>query len=89
MASELIGLIVGYTTGIVHAVINPDDDAELDNPRWLLHQVKPDPPEDTPPTDGDDQLTYEPMTMVTVPRGEYMGALSMADVAELAQKYSG
>jgi hypothetical protein len=36
MASERIGVICGAITGRVIAVINPDDDAELDNPRLLL-----------------------------------------------------
>jgi hypothetical protein len=39
MASDYIGVIVGANSGIVVAVINPDDDSELDNPRLLLLQT--------------------------------------------------
>lgn len=36
MAAKFIGVIRSATTGDILAVINPDDDSELDNPRWLL-----------------------------------------------------
>lgn len=70
--SAFIGVIVGGETGQIYAVVNPDDDAELDNPRLLLLRV----------------AGGEPMRMVRVPRGDYMGALSMEDVAKLVERLS-
>jgi hypothetical protein len=34
-----VGVICGASTGRVFAVINPDEDSELDNPRWLLIKI--------------------------------------------------
>lgn len=87
MASEFIGAIVGAVSGTVYAVINPDEDAELDNPRLLLLQAHPEtlPPydeekdEQPPPIPGE----REPMAMVRIPRGDYMAALTMQDVADI------
>lgn len=70
MAQEFIGVIVTAYSGTPIAIINPDDDSELDNPRLLLIQG-----------------TNEPLTMVKVPRGDYMGALSMDQVAELVARF--
>lgn len=67
MASKFIGVIREALTGTIMAVVNPDSDAELDNPRLLL--LKGAGP--------------EAMQMVKVPRGAYEGALSMDDVARL------
>jgi hypothetical protein len=36
MTSEYVGVVRDFETKEVLAVINPDDDSELDNPRWLL-----------------------------------------------------
>lgn len=69
MASQFIGAIVGSVTGNVYAIINPDEDSELDNPRHLLLQAGTE--------------DREPMLMVRIARGDYMGALSMDDVAAL------
>lgn len=69
MAADNIGVICGAVTGMVYAVINPDDDSELDNPRLLLLQAG-----------------AEPMTLVRVPRGKYMGALSMDDIAAIVAR---
>jgi hypothetical protein len=41
MAKEFIGVIIGANSGQIYAVINPDDDSELDNPRLLLLQGGP------------------------------------------------
>jgi hypothetical protein len=67
--SEWIGVIRSLNTGMILAVINPNDDSELDNPRLLLMQG-----------------TGEPLMMVKVPRGEYLGALSMDQVAEIVER---
>jgi hypothetical protein len=34
--SKFVGVVRDYETKEVLAIINPDDDAELDNPRWML-----------------------------------------------------
>lgn len=70
MAQDFIGVIVGANSGTPVAVINPDDDSELDNPRLLLIQG-----------------SEEPLAMVKVPRGDYLGAMSMDQVAELVAKF--
>lgn len=67
MPSKFIGVIRDALTGRIVAVVNPDGDAELDNPRLLLLK-------------GADP---EAMQMVKVPRGDYEGSLSMDDVAKL------
>lgn len=71
--SEFIGVIRGATTGRIYAVINPDDDSELGNPRHLLLRA----------------ADVEPIEMVKVPRGEYMSALSTEQLAELVKRLSG
>lgn len=70
MAQDFIGVIVTAHSGTPIAIINPDDDSELDNPRLLLIQG-----------------TNEPLMMVKVPRGDYMGALSLDQVAELVARF--
>lgn len=70
MAQDFIGVIVTAYSSTPIAIINPDDDSELDNPRLLLIQG-----------------TNEPLMMVKVPRGDYMGALSMDQVAELVARF--
>ena len=70
MASEWIGVVISAESGSIHAVINPDDDAELDNPRmWLIQNDR-----------------KEAMKLIRVPRGDYMAALSLDDVAKLVEK---
>jgi hypothetical protein len=69
--SEWIGVIRNATTGLILAVVNPDEDTELDNPRLLLLR-------------GGAEL--EPVMMVKVPRDEYMSALSMDDVARIVER---
>jgi len=89
MAAEFIGLVCGSTTGRIYAVINPDDDSELDNPRHLLLKVGVvELPEIPPPEDPDEPQQQppalrEPLTMVRIPRGEYEACLSMDDVAKI------
>ena len=39
MSSEFIGVIRDAETKDILAVINPDNDVELDNPRWLLIRI--------------------------------------------------
>jgi len=70
--SEFIGVIISANTRSVVAVINPGNDSELDNPRLLLIQSE----------------NGEPMMMIKVPRGDYMGALTMEDVAELVERFN-
>jgi hypothetical protein len=66
---DYIGVIISANSNTIVAVINPDDDVELDNPRLLLIQG-----------------TKEPLMMVKVPRGDYMGAMSMEQLAELVER---
>lgn len=70
MASNFIGAIVG-ADGTIHAIVNPDNDSELDNPRLLLLRT---------------QEKAQGISMVKITRGEYMGALSMKDVAAIVQR---
>lgn len=70
MTQKFIGAIVNADTGVIYAVINPDDDSELDNPRWLLLRT------------GETM----PMRMVKMPRDEYMAARSMDEVAEIVAR---
>lgn len=101
--SQFIGVIVGANSGNIYAVISPDDDRELDNPRLLLLQAsapafRPVEPSRYNLTDenapvvqffevnSEEKITREPMRLMRVPRGDYMGALSMADVAALVAK---
>jgi len=72
MSQDFIGVIISANTRSVIAVINPSDDSELDNPRLLLIQTE----------------SGEPMMMIKVPRGDYMGAMSMEQVAELVEQFS-
>jgi hypothetical protein len=69
MSQDYIGVIISANSNTIVAVINPDDDEELDNPRLLLIQG-----------------TKEPLMMVKVPRGDYMGAMSMEQLAELVER---
>jgi hypothetical protein len=89
-SQKYIGVIIGANTGQIYAVINPDDDSELDNPRLLMlqasaGQIMPinfDP--DNPPRLEDlPQYEREPMRMVKVPRGQYEAANSMDVVAQI------
>jgi len=70
MPSEFIGVVRNAETGLVLMVINPDDDSELDNPRWLLLK-----------TEG----RTEAIEMIKVPRGDYMGALTMGQLDALIE----
>lgn len=64
MPSQYIGLIVGAQTRRVYAVVNPEFDIELDNPRHLLLQNE----------------QKEGVTMIKAERGAYEAALSLADI---------
>jgi hypothetical protein len=66
--SNFIGAVRGVTTGQIYMVINPDSDAELDNPRHLQMQAD------------------EPVEMVKVPRGEYVGLMTLDQLAELVER---
>lgn len=70
MATQ-VGLVTGATTGKVWAVINPDDDTELDNPRYLLIQIA--------------EALREPLVMVKVSLDEYMAFKQPSDLQEAAQ----
>ena len=72
MASQLIGVLRGVISKRIYAVINPDDDAELDNPRFLLIQNE----------------EKEPVALIRVSRDDYMGALTMEHVAEIVERLS-
>jgi hypothetical protein len=68
MASEWIGVLRGVLSKRIYGVINPDDDAQLDNPRFLLIQNE----------------EMEPVRIIRIWREDYMAARSMDDVARLS-----
>jgi hypothetical protein len=68
MASEWIGVLRGVLSKRIYGVINPDDDAQLDNPRFLLIQNE----------------EMEPVRLIRIWREDYMTATSMDDVARLS-----
>lgn len=70
MATQ-VGLVTGATTGKVWAVINPDDDSELDNPRYLLIQIA--------------EALREPLVMVKIELSEYMTFKGPSDMQQAAQ----
>jgi hypothetical protein len=70
MASQYIGVLRGVETKRIYAVLNLDDDRELDSPRYLLIQNE----------------EKEPVRIIRVPRAEYMGAMSMDQVAEIVER---
>jgi hypothetical protein len=72
--SDFIGVVRSATTGEIFAVINPDDDSELNNPRWLLIKR-------IGATDA--------VELIKVPRGDYMGAMTTEQLAELVQRLAG
>jgi hypothetical protein len=70
--AKRIGLICGALTGHVFAVINPDEDEELDDPRWLLMQI--------------DSERREPLLMLRVDREEYMACTHHDQVQKVANR---
>jgi hypothetical protein len=70
--SNWIGVLIGVESKRIYAVINPDDDTELDSPRWWLIQNE----------------LKEPVRLIRIDRGDYMAALSMDDVAVIVEKLS-
>jgi hypothetical protein len=66
--SDFIGVVRNAETKQIMMVINPDEDSELDNPRWLLLKVKG---------------VTSALELVKVPRGDYMGALTMVQLDEV------
>lgn len=69
---EYIGVLRNALTGKVYAVIDPDDDKELDNPRFLMLK----------------SADKEPIEMVKVPRGKYMTALTMEQLSAVIDRVS-
>jgi hypothetical protein len=67
--SEFIGVVRSMQSGTILAVINPDSDDELDDPRWLLIRG-----------------LKEPISLVLVPREEYMNARSMAEIERIVER---
>lgn len=65
--SKFIGVIRNVETRQIYAVINPDNDSELDNPRWLLLKIRG---------------KTEAIELIKVSRDEYMGAKSVEQLAE-------
>lgn len=74
MATQ-VGLVTGATTGKVWAVINPDDDMELDNPRFLLIQIA--------------EAAREPLVMVKVALIDYMAFEQPSDLEQAAKSSLG
>lgn len=55
MASNFVGAVIGVNTRTPYAVINTDDDGELDNPKYLLPAIP----------------RFEPLRMLRIPRNSY------------------
>lgn len=70
--SNWIGILIGVESRSIYAVINPDDDSELDSPRWWLIQNE----------------LKEPVRLIRIGREDYMAALSMDDVARIVERLS-
>lgn len=70
--AENVGLVCGAITGKVYAIINPDEDEELDNPRWLLIQVIRD--------------EREPILLLRVGMAEYMACTHHDEVQAIANR---
>jgi hypothetical protein len=73
MASQFIGVIRSASSGQVLAVVNPDEDAELNNPRLLLIR----------------QAATDAIELIRVPRDDYMATLTLDDLAELVARVTG
>ena len=71
MPSQYIGLIVGTTTRRVYAVLNPDKDEDLDNPRHLLLQNE----------------EKEPIRMEKIDRGAYEICMTPEEVDAVIHAY--
>lgn len=69
--NTLVGVVCGAATGQVYAVINPDDDSELDNPRWLLIKITAE--------------MREPLKLVKLPLAEYMACTHSDQVQALVR----
>ena len=73
--NTLVGLICGASTGRVYAIINPDEDSELENPRWLLIKVMAE--------------MREPLTLLKVPLADYMACQNPEAIEVLARNQLG
>jgi hypothetical protein len=73
--AENVGVICGATTGTVYAVVNPDDDSELDNPRWLLIQIE--------------EAKREPLTLVRIDTASFMACTHPDQVQAIARSKLG
>jgi hypothetical protein len=71
--SEFVGVIRNAQTGEIYAVVNPDEDSELDNTRWLLLKRIGD---------------TAPVEMIKVTRSDYMTAMSNEELSELCDRIS-
>ena len=94
MASEFIGIVVHGASGQVVAVIDPDNDSELDDPCWqAITCTPPVDPEVTPMASSDEAPETLPTDdgstyIVKSPRSNYEDGLTLDDVANLAAQYS-
>ena len=68
--SQYVGIIMGSTSGKIYAVVNPDSDRELDDPKFLLMRSD----------------LVEPVEMQRVQRSEYMKLRSIHEVAALVRR---
>ena len=71
MSSNFIGVIRNALTGEIYAVVNPDGDHELDDPKMLLLKRVG---------------VTEAVEMVKVPRAQFEQARSMDAVDEIVKK---
>jgi len=74
MASKSIGVIRGTDSGNIFAIVNPDEDEELDNPRLLLLRH----------TSG----YNEPLVMIKLEREQYMRCTTQEEVWTLVGSVS-
>lgn len=70
MPSEYIAVVRTLLSKKLVATLNPDDDAQLDNPRWLLIQ----------------HIDREPVALIKLKRDDYMQCRSFADLAEAVER---
>jgi len=76
MATPFIGLIVGARTRTLYAVLNPDNEKEIDNPRHLLTMAA-------------DFDIKEPIAMLRIEHGAFEIAESLEDIDTIIDAYYG
>lgn len=70
MPSEYVAVVRTLLSKKLVATLNPDDDAQLDNPRWLLIQ----------------HVDREPVALIKLKRDDYMKCLSFKALEAAVEK---